>query len=141
MRDSGYRVIPEEFLDGAIKVLTRWSKVWPERPTWVMPAPAYGVHAEANRVIARHIANMGNRPLAEVFDWVAGPLPQNTPGKPIVDHLDEAIQRKPGVVVPDGPVLLCSAVTQTRWTATVIARLLNDIERGPVLPMALHQLP
>lgn len=141
MREGGYRSIPQEFLDGVIEVLKRWSKVWPERPTWVMPAPAHGVHAEANRIVAEHVARVGKRPLVEVFDWAAGPLPQNAPSRPIVDHLDEAVQWKRGVEVPDGPVLVCSAIIQTRWTATVIARLLNDAGKGPVLPLALHQLP
>ena len=141
MQNSGYRTIPDDLLDGAIETLKRWSKVWPERPTWVMPAPAHGAHAHANRVVAEHIAAVGKRPLVEPFEWVGGPMPQNGPSGPAVAHLDEAIALRLGVDIPDGPVLVCSAIIQTRWTATVVARLLNDLGRGPVLPLALHQLP
>lgn len=141
MRDSGFRLIPSEVLDGSIEVLKRWSRVWPERPVWVMPAPAYGALADANRTVAQHIAAIGKRPLVEVFEWNAGPSPENAPGKPIVDHLDQAIHWKVGVEAPDGPVLLCSAQIRTRWTATVVARQLHEANKGPVLPFTLHQLP
>ena len=141
MRDSGFRSIPQELLDGSIEVLKRWSKIWPERPTWVMPAPAHGALADANRAVAQHIAAIGKRPLVELFEWNVGPTPENAPSKPIVDHLDRAIKWKIGVEVPDGPVLLCSAQIRTRWTSTVVARLLHEMGKGPVLPFALHQMP
>ena len=141
MRRSGYRAIPAELLRGAIDVLTRWSKVWGERPTWVMAAPAHGVHAEANRAVAEHVAAVGKRPLVDIFEWNGGPLPQNAPSGPVVDHLDSVLRVREGVALPDGPVLVCSAIIQTRWTATVVGRMLNELDKGPVLPFALHQLP
>ena len=141
MRNSGFKEIPEELLSGSIDLLKRWAKVWPERPTWVTPAPAHGAHAEANRVLARHVAAVGKRPLIELFEWIGRPTPQNAPSAPIVEHLDQAIVLKEGVSIPEGPVLLCSATIQTRWTSTVAARLLNEQNAGPVMPLALHQLP
>jgi len=141
MRDSGFRSIPQDLLDGSIEVLKRWARVWPERPTWVMPAPAHGPLGEANRAVARHVATVGKRPLVELLEWTGGPTPENAPSKPTVDHLDRVIQWRVGVEVPDGPVLLCSAQIRTRWTATVVARMLHESNKGPVLPFALHQMP
>ena len=141
MRNSGYREIPAELLAGSIELLKRWAKVWPDRPTWVMPAPAHGAHADANLQVAQHVASIGGRQLVELFEWSDGPLPQNAPSGPIVEQLDRAIVLKDGVEIPEGPVLVCSAIIQTRWTATVVARILNERNAGPVLPLALHQLP
>ena len=141
MQRSGFREIPEELLDGAVEVLRRWAKVWPERPTWVMPAPAHGVHAAANRVVAEHIARIGKRPMVEAMTWTGGPQPRDVSSGPVVKHLDHAVNWADGVDIPNGPVLVCSAIIESRWTSTVVARLLEGVGKGPVLPFALHQLP
>jgi ATP-dependent DNA helicase RecQ len=138
---SGTRIVPDELLDGAIDVLRRWSTTWGERPTWVMPAPASGAAADANRAVARHVATIGNRPLVEPWTWVGGDVPTDAPSRPIVEHLDTAISWDESVELPGGPVLVCSATTRTRWTAAVTARLLDERGRGPVLPLALHLRP
>lgn len=141
MHNSGFRNIPTELLDTAIQVLTRWSKVWDERPTWVMPAPAQGALGQANRVIAEHVARIGKRPLVEPFAWRGGAVPAGAHGKGLVNHLDSSIATIPGVEVPEGPVLLCSVTLRSGWTSAVVAHLLNGTQRGPVLPLALHHLP
>ena len=141
MRESGFRRIPPELLDGAIETLKRWSQAWTERPTWVMPAPAHGVHADANRIVAEHIARIGKRPLVEPFEWFGGAAPQDSASGPVVEHLDAAIQWRDGVSLPDGPVLVCSAIIRTKWTSAVVARLLSEAGAGPVMPFAIHQLP
>ena len=141
MRTSGFHLIPQELLDGAIETLRRWAKDWADRPTWVMPAPAHGVHAEANRVVAEHVAHVGRRMLLEPFEWVGDAAPQDSASGPIVQHLDASIRWREGIALPTGPVLLCSAVIQTRWTSAVVARLIGEAGRGPVLPLAIHQLP
>jgi len=141
MRTSGFHHVPQELLDGVIATLVRWSKTWENRPTWVMPAPAHGAHAAANRIVAEHVAQVGRRTLVEPFDWLGGPAPQDSASGPIVEHLSAAIRPRDGVSVPSGPVLLCSAVIQTRWTSAVVARLLSEAGSGPVLPLAIHQLP
>ena len=61
--------IPESLLEGAIEALKRWSQTWPERPTWVLAVPGPGAMGEANRKVAQHIAQIGNRPLLEPFEW------------------------------------------------------------------------
>ena len=135
------RTIPDELLDGAIEVLRRWAGTWGERPTWVMPAPAHGTADEANRVVARHIATAGKRPLVEPWAWDGGPAPDDAPSRPIVEHLDASIRWDDAIELPSGPVLLCSATSRTRWTAAVVARLLGERDRGPVYPITLHLRP
>ena len=141
LRRSGYRTIPDELLDGAITALKRWSSSWGDRPTWVMPAPAFGTAAEANRVLAEHEATVGKRPLVEPLRWVGPEAPRNAPSRPMVEHLDASIVWNDGVVVPDGPVFLCSVSTRSRWTAAVVARLLDEAGHGPVLPFTIHLQP
>ena len=141
MRESGYRQIPSNLLDGAIATLIRWKEVWPEKPTWVMPAPAHGVHAEANRIVAEHVARIGKRSLVEPFEWIGGAAPQDSASGPIVEHLDQAITWRNGISLPNGPVLVCSAIIRTKWTGAVVARLLNEAGAGPVMPLAIHQVP
>jgi ATP-dependent DNA helicase RecQ len=141
MRQLGFTSIPSELLDGAIETLKRWSQVWPDRPTWVMPAPAHGVHAEANRIVAEHVARIGRRPMVEPFDWLGGSTPEDSASGPVVEHLDAAITWRDGVTLPEGPVLLCSATFRTKWTSAVVARLLAERGAGPVMPLAIHQVP
>ena len=141
LNESGFSTIPEDLLAGAIDVLTRWSNQWDERPTWVMPAPAFGIQGQANRIVAEHIAKVGKRELAEPFSWKGDPIPSDAINRRLVECLDEAITRVPGVEIPEGPVLLCSVMIRSKWRSAVIAQLLNAVQRGPVLPFALHQLP
>jgi ATP-dependent DNA helicase RecQ len=141
MNNKGFSRIPTELLAGAVETLTRWSQVWDVRPTWVMPAPAFGVHAEANRLLAEHVARVGRRPLVEPFEWIGGPAPRDSASGPVVQHLDEVIRMRDGVDLPQGPVLLCSVEIRTKWTSCVVARLLREAGAGPVMPFAIHQVP
>lgn len=141
MHNSEFRIVPTELLDATVQVLTRWSNVWDERPTWVMPAPAHGAQGSANRVIAAHVATIGKRPLVEPFVWTGGTVPSGAHGRGLVEHLDSSIALVPGVEIPEGPVLLCSVTLRSGWTSAVVAQLLNEVQRGPVLPLAVHQLP
>ena len=141
MGNSGFSSIPTELLDGAIETLTRWSRVWDVRPTWVMPAPAFGIHATANRLLAEHVARVGRRSLVEPFEWIGAPTPRDSASGPIVQHLDEVIRMRDGVDLPHGPVLLCSVEIRTKWTSCVVARLLREAGAGPVMPFAIHQVP
>ena len=50
-------------------------------------------------------------------------------------NLDGAFEVKKGV--PGEPVLLVDALTDSRWTGTVIAALLRQAGSGPVFPVAL----
>ena len=106
-----------------------------------MPAPAFGVHADANRVLAEHVARVGRRPLVEPFEWTGGPTPRDSASGPVVQHLDEVIRMHDGVDLPRGPVLLCSVEIRTKWTSCVVARLLREAGAGPVMPFAIHQVP
>lgn len=141
LQRSGYCTIPDDLLTGALDVLKRWSNSWTTRPTWVMAAPAHGQVADANHAVARHVATVGRRPLVSPWRWTGGPLPADAPGRPIVEHLDSVITWDDAVDLPDGPVLLCSVTIRTRWTAAVVARLLHERGRGPVLPLTLHLRP
>lgn len=141
LHDSGFATIPDELLQGAIQALAKWSKKWEQRPTWVMPAPAFGTLGLANRKIAEHVANIGKRQLVEPFSWVGGATPANAHGRGLVEHLDGAISDVPGVKIPEGSVLLCSATIRSGWTSAVVAHRLHESGRGPVLPFTLHQLP
>jgi ATP-dependent DNA helicase RecQ len=141
MQRTAYGTVPQELLDGAVEVLRRWSKVWPERPVAVMAAPAASVEQRANDALARHIATIGKLPLLDVFAWHGSPAPPDSSSTPVVAHLEQAIELRRDADVPHGPVLLCAATMRTGWSLSVSAALLHDAGYGVALPLVIHRLP
>ena len=146
MQRVAYGQIPPELLDGAVQALSRWSKVWPERPVAVVPAPAFSVEAKANLVLAEHIARVGKLPLVELFAWQGDAGPTDTSSAPVVQHLERAIQLLDpaplahGEIV-SGPVLLCCTTMRTGWTIGVCSALVAESTGRTAMPLVLHRLP
>jgi ATP-dependent DNA helicase RecQ len=128
-------------VSGAVEVLKRWSKVWPKRPVAVVPAPAFGAEAAANRQVAAEIAQIGKLPLLDVFSWVGEPAPQDQSSGPTVEHLESVISLDAATALPSGPVLLCATTMRTGWALTVAAALLTEAGAGSVMPLVVHRLP
>ena len=141
LQRTGYGTIPPELLAGAVEALRRWSKVWPLRPVAMVPAPAFGVEARANRVLAEHLSAVGRLPTLDVFTWAGPEVPTDTSSAPIVQHLENAIQLDRSVAVPDGPILLCATTMRTGWSLTVAAALLHEHSDASVMPLVIHRLP
>ena len=141
LQRGGHAVVPEALVSGAVEVLKRWSKVWPARPVAVVPAPAFGAEAAANRQVATEIARIGNLPLLDVFSWIGGPAPQDQSSGPTVEYLETAISLDASVSLPAGPVLLCATTMRTGWSVTVAAALLAEAGAGSVMPLVVHRLP
>jgi ATP-dependent DNA helicase RecQ len=141
LQRGGHAVVPEALVSGAVEVLKRWSKVWPKRPVAVVPAPAFGAEAAANRQVAAEIAEIGKLPLLDVFSWVGEPAPQDQSSGPTVEHLESVISLDPATALPSGPVLLCATTMRTGWAVTVAAALLTEAGAGPVMPLIVHRLP
>ena len=141
LQRTGYGTIPVELLVGAVDALRRWSKLWPQRPVAIVPAPAFGVEARANRVLAEHLSTVGRLPTLDVFTWTGPEVPPDTSSAPIVQHLEHAIQCDRTVGVPDGPILLCAATMRTGWSLTVAATLLHEHSGSLVMPLVIHRLP
>jgi ATP-dependent DNA helicase RecQ len=141
MQRTGYGTIPPELLAGAVEILRRWSKVWPQRPVAMVPAPAFGVEARANRSLAEHLAAVGRLPMLDVFSWTGGEAPTDTSSGPVVQQLERAIHVDHSLAVPDGPVMLCATTMRTGWSLTVAASLLHEAGSSAVMPMVIHRLP
>ena len=141
LRRSGDTQVPDEFLAGAVTALGRWSKVWPRRPVVVVPAPAPGRAADANRTLAEHIAAVGKLPLVDALGWDGPPAPGDVASPALVAHLDTVVRLDRGERLPDGPVLLCAVSMRTGWTITVSAALLATIGADGVMPLVLHRRP
>ncbi len=141
LRLSGYGTIPSALLDGAVETLRRWSKVWPERPVAVAAAPAFSVEAGANRALAAHLGAVGKLPVLDLFSWTGGETPSDTSSAPVVAHLERAVALRPGVALPDGPVLLCATTMRTGWALTVCGALLAEAGCPATLPIVIHRLP
>jgi ATP-dependent DNA helicase RecQ len=141
LRTTAYGTVPPVMLDGAVATLGRWRKIWAQRPVGVVPAAAYSVEANANRQLAEHIAAVGKLPLLDAFSWTGGEAPSDTASAKTVAHLEAAIALRPGIDLPDGPLLVCAASMRTGWTLTVCAALLHDAGCQTVMPLVLHRLP
>ncbi|MFZ9628741.1 MAG: DEAD/DEAH box helicase [Ilumatobacteraceae bacterium] len=141
LRRSGDADIPDAMLDGAVATLVRWKSSWPARPVAVVPAPAHGREAEANRRLADHLAAVGRLPVLDAFSWRGDPAPGDSSSSAVVAHLERAIHLDPTVPLPDGPVLLCATTARSRWTLTVSAALLHDAGCSVALPLVVHLRP
>jgi ATP-dependent DNA helicase RecQ len=107
----------------------------------VVAAPAHGDEMEANRMLGRRVAEVGNLPFLDCFEWRGSPAPTDSSSGPLVAHLETSIRLDGRVRLPDGPVLLCAVTARTRWTITVAGALLREAGATAVLPLVLHQRP
>jgi ATP-dependent DNA helicase RecQ len=122
-----------------VATLSRWSKVWAQRPGCVIPVPASDM--ALNRQLAAHIARIGRLPLHEPLTWNGPPLPLDSASAPNVVHLESVLCQTPDIALPNGPVLLVSTTVRTRWTASVSAAMLHTIGVKSALLLALHLQP
>ncbi len=141
LQRTGYGTIPPELLAGAVDVLRRWSRVWPQRPVAVVAAPAYSVEMRANIAFAQHIATFGKLPFLDLFSWSGDAVGDQLSSGPVVAHLDASIRLDRSVAVPNGPVLLCATTMRTGWSLTVSAALLHDAGCSTTMPLVVHRLP
>lgn len=72
--------VPQALLDAAVATLSRWSKVWAQRPGCVIPVPASDM--ALNRQLAAHIARIGRLPLHEPLTWNGPHFPWTSPRPP-----------------------------------------------------------
>jgi ATP-dependent DNA helicase RecQ len=141
LEQNNYSSIPPELLDGAVQLLARWKKHWPQRPAVVIPAPAPATQLQGNRLLAQHISRIGKLPTLDCFTWSGPPGPENLPSTPHVQHLEQAIRLNPGITLPAGPVLLCTTTARSCWTLTVAAALLAETGARDTLALILHRKP
>jgi ATP-dependent DNA helicase RecQ len=138
---SAWSVIPDEMLAGAVATLGRWRTSWSARPVVVVPAPAHGAEARANRLLAEHLASVGKLPLVDCFTWSGGAAPLDSASGPVVAHLERAVVLDTAAQFQRGPVLLCATSMRTGWSLTVAAALLREAGCGTSLPLVLHRRP
>jgi ATP-dependent DNA helicase RecQ len=131
--------VPRSVVDAAVAVLREWD--WTERPVGVVAMPSHA-HPLLVASTARALSEIGRLPLL-------GALESTTPAAP--EGGGASLARLAAVLsafrVPDdlralltetrGPVLLVDDSADTRWTATVAARLLRAAGADAVLPFAL----
>jgi len=143
LQRTGYGSIPDALLDGAVQVLARWSKVWPQRPVAVVAAPAYSVEMAANRTLAAHLGAVGKLPVFDLFAWGGDAQPTDTSSAPVVSHLERTLQLDAATAasLPHGPVLLCATTMRSGWALTVAGALLREAGAPAVLPLVVHRLP
>jgi len=141
LQRTGYGSIPPELLAGAVEVLRRWSKVWPQRPVAVVAAPAYSVEMKANIALAQHIAGIGKLPVLHLFSWDGPAVGDQLSSGPVVAHLENVIHLDPTVEMPRGPMLLCATTMRTGWSLTVSGALLHDAGCPATMPLVIHRLP
>jgi ATP-dependent DNA helicase RecQ len=131
---------PQALRDGLVQVLARWHGQWAARPVAVVPMPTAD-HPLLARSLAEHVARAGRLPLLDALQLV-GPMPgADLASAAQVAALSQALVLRPGVSLPDGPLLLVAARYRSGWSATVAGALLRDAGASAVLPLVLHQAP
>ncbi|MEQ1701871.1 MAG: helicase-related protein, partial [Ilumatobacteraceae bacterium] len=141
MQRTGYGTIPPALLQGAVEVLTRWSRSWATRPVAVAAAPAYSVEMGANQALAAHIAAVGKLPLLDVFRWAGPEAPSDTASAALVAQLEQRVQLSDVGPVPRGPVLLCATTMRSGWSLTVAGAMLAEAGCPGAMPLVVHRLP
>ena len=131
---------PPAVLDGLVAVLTRWRSGWGKRPVAVVPMPSLA-HGRLNRSLAEHIGAVGKLPVIDALGRSGPTVAPDAPSGAKVSALTAGMQRRLGVDVPKGPVLLIDAQYRSGWSMTVAASLLREAGATAVLPLVLHQLP
>lgn len=137
--------VPQQVLDGAVKVLSAWN--WEQRPIAVVAMPSRG-RPQLVGSFAEGIARIGQLPYLGTLEPVHGG-PTAGPGGNSAYRLGSVYGRF-GVPVqlaemlasaPDagrhGPVLLVDALADSRWSITEGARVLRENGAQGVLPFVL----
>ncbi len=132
--------LPDELVDGIVKVLGRWRGSWSARPVAVVPMPSRRFPVRVAD-LAERIGAVGKLPVLDALEVHGPPPPADTAAKPRVEHLLGSLSVRPGVELPDGPVLLVDDTYRSGWTMTVAAALLRDAGATSVMPLVVHQLP
>ena len=141
MQRTGYGTIPPALLQGAVAVLSRWSRQWSARPVAVAAAPAFSVEMKANQALATHIAAVGKLPLLNLFSWQGGEVAADTSSAPLVAALEQRVQLDRDVAIPGGPVLLCATTMRSGWSLTVAGAVLAEAGSPGAMPLVVHRLP
>ena len=126
--------VPDEVVDGVVRVLRRWD--W-QRPSWICPVPSRAHPLLIGSLCAR-LAELGRMELVECLGRVGeGHRPQGS--------LHNSVRQAANVVgtlavtgqVPSGPVLVVDDASRSGWTLTAVAETLRTAGSGPVFPLVL----
>ena len=140
--EGATREIPPDLVQAVVGILKRWD--WKARPTWVATMPSRRNRALIETVAAE-VGRLGKLP-------VYHPFVHDTEGAGFQsEQANSAFQlanvwgrlsldpaELPDSDVRRGPVLLVDDSADSRWTLTVAAHLLADVDAGPVLPFVLR---
>jgi ATP-dependent DNA helicase RecQ len=143
--------LPDELVEGMVKVLGRWKGTWAARPVAVVPMPSRR-HPVRIHDLAARIGAVGKLPVLDLLTVEGPPPPDDTAAKPRVEHLMGGLSVRSDLAevctaggfdggLPDGPLLVVDDTYRSGWTMTVAAALLRDAGAAAVLPLVVHQLP
>ncbi|WP_238443193.1 DEAD/DEAH box helicase [Salsipaludibacter albus] len=131
----------DEVVEGLTRVLARWS--WSRRPVAFVPVPS-GRHGELAAEVARRMGELGRLPVvAALVDTDAPPqrTMANSPHKAANALRGLALDPAAAADVPDGPVVLVDAITDSGWTLVAAAHRLTEAGERDVLPLVLSAGP
>jgi ATP-dependent DNA helicase RecQ len=130
--------LPDEIVDGLVKVLTRWE--WPERPAWVCPVPSRR-HPTLVADLAERLGAIGRLPVHPALERVGESGFQERQANSAQAASGPLQALRVSGQPPPGPVLLVDDEIGSGWTATVAAALLREAGSGPVYPLAVWKRP
>lgn len=139
--DGSSSSISPDMVNGVIGILRRWD--WQQRPGWIcaMPSRRNGAIIEA---LASEVGKLGKLPVhhALVRDETAGwQSDQSNSAYQLANVwglVSVDASQLPEEPLRSMPVLLIDDTSDSRWTITVAAHLLQKAGSGPVLPFVLQ---
>ena len=126
------------FDDDLVASLATMVRTWQPQPapTWVTCVPSQrNEHLVPD--LARRVAAELGLPFLEVLTPIGSPAPQNAMQNSAQQVSNIVAAFHVGHEVPSGPVLLVDDIVESRWTLTVVGRLLRLAGSGAVFPVAL----
>jgi ATP-dependent DNA helicase RecQ len=131
---------PPWLREALVAVLTRWRGDWGERPVAVVPMPSRR-RPRLVQGMATHVAEVGHLPLVEAL-VAEGPAPaHDLAASARAVQVERSLALRPGVALPDAPVLLVDDALRSGWTMTVAGALLREAGVSGVLPLVALRRP
>ncbi len=129
--------LPPELLAAAVTLVEEWAP--DPAPSWVTAVPSRrrpGLVPGAAGAIAAAL----DLPLVTCLERRSDGPPQHEAHNSAQQVRNVLDAFAVAAAVPPGPVLLVDDLCDSRWTLTVVARLLRTAGAGPVLPLVLTKV-
>ena len=130
---------PQDVLDGAVALMSRWRSSWAQRPEVVVGLPAAGARRLVDELTG-HLASVGRLDTAARTE-LDQPAPEGLASAPEAAWWRDRLSVAPDAVgrVAGRVVLLVVDASSSMWPVTLAASTLREAGAQAVLPLVVHR--